>query len=196
MVKHNVENFYNRIADKYDWFFSSKEKVMERQVKQISEMLGKYNAKTVLDCSCGNGMQAIGLAKHGYIVDGGDISQEMVDHANRHATEQGVDITFKKADFRNLEQTFSKKYDVVLSWGNSIPHLLSDAELNQALKSLYNHIVDKGIALIEMRNYDLMLKDKPRFLPMRINEIKNGCRYSILYVLIILIVKLDLILCI
>ncbi|OGO87010.1 MAG: hypothetical protein A2Y15_07520 [Clostridiales bacterium GWF2_36_10] len=39
-----------------------------------------------------------------------------------------------------------------------------------------------GIALISMRNYDVMLEEKKRFHPMRINEIKDNKRYSILYV--------------
>ena len=35
---------------------------MESQIKHIKPILEKYGVKTVLDCSCGSGLQAIGLA--------------------------------------------------------------------------------------------------------------------------------------
>ncbi|NMA74089.1 MAG: methyltransferase domain-containing protein, partial [Bacteroidales bacterium] len=42
-----------------------------------------------LDCSCGSGLQAIGLAKEGYEVEGGDLSANMIDKAKQSAVEAG-----------------------------------------------------------------------------------------------------------
>lgn len=176
------EIFYDNIADKYHWFFSSWDKIMERQTKQISSILEKYNVKTILDCSCGSGLQAIGLAKHGYSVDGGDISQNMIEQARKNAKEAGVNVNFKQADFRELKQYFTQEYDAVISWGNSIPHLMNNDDIAKALKNIYACIKTGGIALFDMRNYDVMLRDSKRFLPMRINDIKDNARYSIVYV--------------
>ena len=182
MSEFTAESFYDRIADKYSWFFSSRKKVMERQINEFCPIFEKYNVKTILDCSCGDGLQAIPLAKQGYFVDGGDISANMIKKAIEYAEKENVKINFKQSDFRELENSFTEKYDCVLSCGNSIPHLMTDVDVIKAISSIYNRLNENGIAVIEMRNYDYMSATKVRFHPMRINDIQDGYRYSILYV--------------
>jgi len=174
-------DFYDKIADKYNWFFSSREKNMECQMGELKPILEKYNVKTILDCSCGDGLQAIALAKQGYVVDGGDISANMLKNAVEFAEEENVKINFRQADFRALENTFTDKYDCVLSYGNAIPHLMTDGDVRKAACSIYKRT--NKIAVLEMRNYDDLMTAQNRFLPMRINDVKDGFRYSILYVL-------------
>jgi len=182
MPEFTAESFYDKIADKYSWFFSSRHKVMEAGINELRPILEKHNVKTILDCSCGDGLQAIPLAKQGYSVDGGDISANMLEKAARFAEKESVKISFKQSDFRELENSFPAQYDCVLSCGNSIAHLMSDIDIEKAVTSIYNRINPNGIAVIEMRNYDYMTATKNRFLPMRINDVQDGFRYSILYV--------------
>ncbi|OGO87011.1 MAG: hypothetical protein A2Y15_07525 [Clostridiales bacterium GWF2_36_10] len=103
-------------------------------------ILKKYNTKTVLDCSCGSGLQAVALAKRGFNVDASDISQEMLKKAKEHAAKEVVTVNFKQADFRELKKTFNKEYDAVLSWGNSIPHLMNNKDIEKALSNIYSCI--------------------------------------------------------
>lgn len=56
------------------------------------------------------------------------------------------------------------------------------SDVRNALNSIYNRINSKGIAIFDIRNYDDMLSQKPKFLPMRINEEKDGKIVSVLYV--------------
>jgi len=182
MSEFSVGKFYEGIADKYNWFFSSRSNIMERQASQIIPILEQFNVKTILDCSCGDGLQAIPLARHGYSVDGGDISAGMVKKAIEYARKENLNIDFKEADFRELEKKFTKTFDCVLTMGNSIPHLMTDEDIRKALISIYNRINPNGIAIVEMRDYDKMLEEKNRFMPMRINDIQGGFRYSILYI--------------
>lgn len=183
MSHNSAEQFYDEIADKYSWFFSSRSRRMQMQADEIVPALERFGVKTVLDCSCGDGFQAIPLAMCGYKVDCGDISENMLKKVAEYAEEANVKINFKKADFRQLELYFSDKYDCVLSCGNSIPHLMTDDDIKMALRSIYGRLNAGGIAYIEMRNYDALLQEKPRFLPMRINDTAGLFRYSILYVL-------------
>ena len=177
-----AENFYDKIADKYNWFFSSRNDIMKWQTEELNPVLEQFNVKTILDCSCGDGIQAIPLTKQGYVVDAGDISVNMLKKAAEYAKKENVAINFKKADFRELEKTFTDKYDCVLSWGNAIPHLMADEDIKRAVSSIYNRINENGVAIIEMRNWDKLLDEKIKFQPMRINDIQDGFRYSILYV--------------
>ena len=50
------------------------------------------------------------------------------------------------------------------------------------MRSIYDCLKDDGIAIIEIRNYDKMLQEKNRFLPLRIHEEKDDKVISILYV--------------
>jgi len=180
-MSYNTENFYDKIADKYRWFFSSRDRAMA-YTNDIKPILEKFNVKTILDCSCGDGLQAIPLAKAGYSVDAGDISANMLKRAVELAEKENVRINFRQADFRELENSFTCTYDCVLSLGNSIPHLMTDEDIKKAVSSIYNRIKPGGLVLIGMRDYDKMLAEKNRFHPMRINDIQDGFRYSILYV--------------
>ena len=182
MDTFNAVNFYNKISDKYHWFFSSWDNVMTKQADIITPYFKKYNVKSVLDCSCGSGLQAIALAKQGYSVDAGDISEKMILKAKALAQEQKIEVDFKVSDFRFLENNFNREYDAVISWGNSLPHLMNELDITTALKSIFCRLKSNGIALLNMRNYDMMLKEKNRFHPMRINDVKEGKRYSIIYV--------------
>ena len=182
MAEFNAENFYDKIANKYSWFFSSRDKAMERTIDDLKPILDKFSVQTILDCSCGDGLQAIPLAKQGYSVDAGDISVNILEKAREFAERENVEINFKQADFRELEKTFTDTYDCVLSLGNSIAHLMTDEDIKKAVSSIYNRINPNGIVLVGMRDYDKMLAEKKRFHPMRINDIQDGFRYSILYV--------------
>lgn len=157
---------------------------MNRQMEQLVPLLRKHKIRSVLDCACGTGLQLIGLAESGFDVVGSDLSENMLAVARRNLEKEGIgDVQLIQADFREINKKIDRKFDAVICMGNSIPHLFGDDEVLKALRSIYDCLKDDGIAVIEMRNYDRMLKDKPRFLPLRIHEEKDGQIVSVLYVL-------------
>ena len=183
MGNHQTESFYERIAEKYHWFYSSWANAMKRQMKELIPLLNKNKVRTVLDCSCGTGLQVIGLAKEGFRVTGSDISDKMLEVARRNAEKEGiVDIDFIQSDFRDLHSKIEGSFDAIISFGNSIPHLHRDSDILDALTNIYNSLRNGGLAVFDIRNYDDMLLNKPKFLPMRIHDEKDGKIVSILYV--------------
>ena len=183
MSKHNTQNFYDSIASKYHWFFSSWDDVQKRQMQELIPLLKQNNVQTVLDCACGTGLQAIGLARAGFQVTGSDLSIKMLEIARENSKNDGIEhIELIQADFRELNQKVGSKFDAVLCMGNSIPHLMNDADLLDALKNIYGCLKHGGLAIFEMRNYDRMLAERRRFLPMRIHAEKDGKIVSVLYV--------------
>ncbi len=183
MSHSNPEEFYKNIAHRYHWFFSSWDDVMKRQMEQLVPLLREYRVHSVLDCACGTGLQVIGLRKAGFDVVGSDLSEDMLAVAGRNLEKEGIgDVQLVQADFREINKKIDKKFDAVICMGNAIPHLFGNDEILKALLSIYGCLEDKGVAVIETRNYDKMLKDKYRFLPMRIHEEKDGFIISILYV--------------
>jgi 2-polyprenyl-3-methyl-5-hydroxy-6-metoxy-1,4-benzoquinol methylase len=115
---------------------------------------------SILDCTCGIGTQAIGLALRGYTVTGTDISIQSINRAKREAESFGVSINFDVADIRNLEKRVSGSFDVVISCDNSLPHLLNDDDLEAAVRSISSKLRDNGLFLASIRDYDKILHEK------------------------------------
>jgi len=90
MCDYTPEKFYRNIAHKYHWFLSSWEDVMERQMAVLVPLLEKHNARSVLDCACGTGLQVIGLKKTGFVVTGSDLSGEMLAVARSNLEREGI----------------------------------------------------------------------------------------------------------
>lgn len=183
MCNHQTEKFYETIAQKYHWFFSSWDKVMERQMKELVPLFIKHQVKNVLDCACGTGLQSIGLAEQGYIVTASDLSKSMLEIARKNAEDKDIaNMSFLQSDFREIDMKVDSTFDAVICMGNSIPHLKKDNDILEAFKSVYRCLRHEGLALFDIRNYDEMLEKKERFLPMRLNSEKDGKSVTILYV--------------
>ncbi len=182
MTNHTAKKFYNNIAEKYHWFFSSWDDVMQRQMQELTPLLQKHKVKTVLDCACGTGLQAIGLANAGFEVIGSDLSKGMLEAAEKNAGKAGISIKLIQADFKELRNRVEGEFDAVICMGNSIPHLMNKEDIAKALANIYKCVKPGGLAVFDTRNYDKMLLEKQRFLPMRINAEKDGNIVSVLYV--------------
>ncbi len=92
----SVRAFYDELAGSYDLIFADWQGSMRRQAaaldRLIQEQLGP-GPHAILDCACGIGTQAIGLALHGHRVHATDISPAAVERAAREAEAFGVSLT-------------------------------------------------------------------------------------------------------
>lgn len=177
-----TQDFYDDLADNYHLIFGDREG-WKRQVHQQGEVLDKLiraemetTPLSVLDCSCGIGTQAIGLALHGHEVHATDLSPGSVERASREAREFGVQITFGIADFRALDAQVAGTFDVVISCDNALPHLLSGEDLLLAARSIRSRLREDGLFLASIRDYDLILKERPNGTMPRIFDRPEGKR--------------------
>jgi len=115
----------------------------------------------LLDCSCGIGTQAIGLARQGYFVTGSDLSPQAIWRAQREAETRRLTISFEVADMRSLATDVAGSFDVVVSIDNAISHLQDDHDLRRACTGMYLKMRPDGLLLISIRDYDLLLAEKP-----------------------------------
>ncbi len=76
---------------------------------------------TVLDAGCGQGTQAIGLARAGYDVTAVDVSDELLDVARAAAAGQpdsvALRLSFERADLLDLPPDYAGRFDVVCCHG-------------------------------------------------------------------------------
>lgn len=176
-----IQTFYDKLATQYDKLFFDWDNTTTEQAKILDNIFREngfdYSAK-VLDCACGIGTQAIGLASLGYEVTASDISENEITEAKKRAKKHNVQTDFKQADFRNLSQAFTEHFDIIIAMDNALPHMLSKGKLEQAIKSIVNQIKEGGIFVASIRDYDSLLKDKPPYSPPYIHKTENGQRVS------------------
>lgn len=180
MVKP-VTDFYDRLSPQYhdnmgwDWEAGMRleGKNLDRFLSHQIEGTGPY---TLLDCSCGIGTQAIGLALQGYQVHATDLSTVSIDCARQQSTNLGVDLTFGVADFRKLHESVTDTFDVVLTCDNSIAHCLLDVDLMAMLGSMKSRLKPNGLLLISLRDYDPLVRDRPRFNNQHVDDRPDGRR--------------------
>lgn len=176
-----TQTFYDKLASQYDklfldWSAATKEQAMILQKLFLDN--GFDNTAQILDCACGIGTQAIGLASLGYNVTASDISDGELLEAKERAIKNHVNICFEHADFGALSETFSTRFDIILAMDNALPHMLSSDALGYAIKSIINQIEEGGMFVASIRDYDDLLKDKPPYSPPYIHRTNKGQRVS------------------
>lgn len=159
----SVVDFYDGLAPDYHLVYGDRwDEAVESQGAALDRLIrrARPGAKDLLDCSCGIGTQAIGLARRGYQVCGSDISERALQRARAEVTRLGATATFRRADFRDLSSV-PGEFDVVISCDNSLPHLLTDADVSLALRAMRSKLRPSGLLVISTRDFDRALVERP-----------------------------------
>ena len=176
-----TQTFYDNLAEQYDKLFLDWKAATREQAAILDKIFSDYGfgrSARILDCACGIGTQAIGLASLGYDVTGSDISDVELEQAKERAAEGGVSIRLEHADFRSLSDTFSEQFDIVIAMDNALPHMLTREALNAAVSSITDRIRAGGIFVASIRDYDSLSEDKPPYSPPYIHRTDEGQRVS------------------
>ena len=165
-----VENMFDRIAPKYDFFnrlFSLRVDLLWR--KSLVKWMQSDNPKQILDVATGTGELAITLWKKFRVkITAVDLSQEMLNLADKKIKELGADITIQKANaenlpfesnkfdavsvgfgvrnFENLEKGLSELRRVVKENGNV--YILEFSRMEGVLSPLYNFYFNKVLPFL------------------------------------------------
>ena len=176
-----IQTFYDNLASQYDKLFLDWQATTLEQAKILDKIFrdnGFDGSAEILDCACGIGTQAIGLAKSGYKVTASDISEAELSEGKERAKKNDVQIRFERADFCALSDTFTEQFDIIIAMDNALPHMLSADALETAVKSIVNQMAEGGLFVASIRDYDALLKDKPPYSPPYIHKTDKGQRVS------------------
>ena len=169
------------MASQYDKLFSDWHAATKEQAVILNRIFNQNGFDTnscILDCACGIGTQAIGLAALGYQVTASDISDGELSEAKARADSQGVTLRYKHADFCALSDTFSEQFDIVIAMDNALPHMLTSEALRSAVRSITGQIRAGGLFVASIRDYDRLLQEKPPYSPPYIHKTERGQRVS------------------
>ncbi len=176
-----VRAFYDDFADSYHLIFADWRASVERQAGVLDRLLrdalgdGPF---AILDCACGIGTQALGLASLGHRVHATDLSPAAVARAEREAAALNARVTFGVADLRQLPQRVAGAFDAVIACDNALPHLLDDADLRRATAGMAAKLRPGGLLLSSIRDYDRLARDQPRTESPRVIDAAEGRRIS------------------
>lgn len=156
------DDFYDQMATAYHLIFEDWDAAIERQKAVLSNLLPTpSDTGTVLDCACGIGTQALGLAQAGYTVEGTDLSAGEIERAKKEASARGLFIQFRVDDMRLLTTSPKGGFGAIVALDNALPHLDSDDEIQTALLAMRDRLKPQGKLLISLRDYETLMKQRP-----------------------------------
>src|SRR5579864_2101202 len=101
-MAEGVKDFYDQLAGNYHLIFEDWEASIRRQASVLAAILkrecGPAATVKVLDCACGIGTQALGLAKFGFQITACDLSPAAVERIRMEAEKRGLSVRTFVAD--------------------------------------------------------------------------------------------------
>jgi len=161
----DARSFYDDLGDEYDVMVSWGER-LAREEAFFRRVFDESSVRSVLDAACGTGMHAVAFARWGLQSAAADLSPAMIERARENARTAGVSVRFEIAAFGELARVFPAQFGAVTCLGNSLPHLPDDRSLAAALGDFASVLAPGGVLVIQNRNYDRVLREKARFMPV------------------------------
>lgn len=179
MLETSVARFYDELADDYHLIYADWEASVSRQGDALDALIGQDSAE-VLDCSCGIGTQAIGLALRGHRVTGTDLSPRAAARAAREAARRNLTLPTAVADMRHLPFPHGQ-FDTVVCADNSLPHLLTEQDVHAALTEMRRVLRPAGLLLLSTRPYDELLRERPTSTPPQVHRHADGAERTVTF---------------
>jgi len=172
----NKSNTFLRYAKVYDVLNADKD--YKKESIYIDSLINKFiekpkNEIRILDLACGTGKHALEFYDLGYIVEGSDISKEMIDVATIKAKEKKKKIQYYNVSFQTCD-LIGKKYDVIVAMFGAIDYLVNLDELNNTFNNIRELLTISGIFIFDFWNGNAVIKNfsKERKKEAKLEEIK------------------------
>ncbi len=165
MPKPAAPAFYTSIAPWYEDIFPP-DPALAAWLDRLLPRRGR-----VLDIGCAAGGLARSLAARGHRVTGLDLDPALVDLARaRSQTGQGrrppEPPVFLTGDMMNLAKTVpARGFDLVTCVGNTLVHLPGLAAIGRFLRQAHARLRPGGALVVQVINYDRVLRLRPPGLP-------------------------------
>jgi SAM-dependent methyltransferase len=174
---------YDGLAGVYDWLVPEALLTPEGAAEAFAglvEMLAP--GARVLDCACGTGQLAVGLARRGFEVVASDASPAMVERTGRLAAEHGVDVRAVACAWEQLPgERHDGPFDAVFCVGNSLTHAAGRAARQTALRGMASVLREGGLLVLTSRNWE-RIRSRPSRLEVADDLVeRQGGRGLVVY---------------
>jgi SAM-dependent methyltransferase len=162
-MNDSFSQFYDALAADYDAMTGFDQRFAAEQ-GFFASMVEKYKIKTALDAGCGAGAHALLLARLGVAVTAVDASEEMLRAAAHHADAMRLPVTLRRIDLFRDTDSILERFDAAFCMGNTIAHAGSVDEAQKAIGGLLALLRPGGILVVQLLNFERILKDCPRII--------------------------------
>ena len=152
VLKTSVDGLlgYKGVTADYDGRYATEEYYWglkpNRMCYEIMNLLPPIKPYSVLDVGCGEGKDAVFLAKCGYIVTAFDISETGIEKSKRLAEHNRVNVNFFKADI--VDFRFDMNYDIIFSSG--VLHFVRQEYREEICKNFKDHTASGGFDVLNV----------------------------------------------
>lgn len=150
-----MRRFKGAIARSYDSFLTRKSLLP----KGLLELVKSTKARKIVEFGAGTGTVAIGLSLEGYDVTGVDFSPEMLKKARQKAKKHGADTRFINGNI--VKADLRRRFDLLICLGNTLPIINNLKDTRALFKNCAHHLKPGGTIVIQILNYDRILKTRP-----------------------------------
>ena len=149
---------YDALAEVYEWLISDAKLAPTAFAASFDDVLSLLPPNAhVLDCSCGTGQLAIGLAGRGMQVVATDASNAMVRRTAELAGESKAFVRTMRADWQELpDRLADATFDMVFCVGNSLHHAVGASGRVAALESMSRLLRRGGRLVLTSRTWELV----------------------------------------
>ena len=137
--------YFNRKSEEYDDYIKLLP-AYEKIIEEIQELAEPKSTHTIMDIGIGTGLLSFELAKKAKKIIGIDISEKMLERAEKNFREKGIEnIELKKMNCIDLKIEDSSM-DTIIS--NLVIHHLDDKEKETAIKEMHRVLKNSGKIVI------------------------------------------------
>jgi SAM-dependent methyltransferase len=148
-----ADGTYDTIAGVYDFFVP--DAVLTPQAGADAFAAHVEPGARVLDCACGTGTLAVGLALRGCAVAATDASEAMVARTARLARQYDAEVEVSLCAWDELPaRGWDTRFDVVFCVGNSLPHAVGGAGRRAALRAMAGTLRPGGLLVVTSRTWE------------------------------------------
>jgi SAM-dependent methyltransferase len=121
------------------------------EIDRVVNIVQPRGGERILDLACGSGRHSLELRRRGFEVVGADISADLIEIARREATEADLDVSFIRADLRDLDH--DAEFDLVLNLNDgAVGYLESDTENRRTFEVISRALRPSGRNLLQLPN--------------------------------------------
>ncbi|MGI6113812.1 MAG: class I SAM-dependent methyltransferase [Mahellales bacterium] len=159
-------SFYSKLSQYYDYIFPAAHTTLDF----LRDVFRKHATSSVLDLGCGSGNYSVEFARWGLSVTAVDLDSEMVAKAQAKAKDEDLPIEVIKGNMLNISDIIKENFDGIVCIGNSLVHLSHRHQISKALKEMNTLLKPGGVLILQIVNYDRVLKFDVRHLPVIRND--------------------------
>ncbi len=147
-------------VDYIDW-----DERRKNEGRWLINQLKKYHCRKIFDAALGDGCDSIYLIKQGFDVTSNEVDEFFLKKELENAEREGVQLKVLSLDWRKLTKKIPKEsFDAVLCLGNSLTCLFGRKNQIAALREFHAIIKNRGILIIDERNYQFILDNREKIL--------------------------------